>query len=100
MIAKTKFLHLVELYFRHYHGVGVPERKRLLPAADAYQEWFLETFIPWLETQLTIKQGVWQMDDAVAPAIVAAGKQLRDAAATIIVRPAVEYTTTYFKEFW
>jgi hypothetical protein len=91
---------LIGIYSTHYLGIGKAERKILLRAAETYDAWFLRDFIPWLEKQLTIKAGRWQMDELSIAAIPAAGKRLRDTAASILVRTAVEYSATYFKQFW
>jgi len=82
-IAPAKFLKLTRIYLDKY--TAIPEeadQSALLAIAAEYDAWFRDMAVPYIESLLVIDGGVWQPNPE-APA--AAGRFIKDGAATIIV---------------
>jgi hypothetical protein len=91
---------LVRIYLDRYLRVGEKDRAELLETAAVYDRWFIGEFVPWLEKQLTVKAGAWQQDDLALAAIPAAALRIKDAATTMLLRPAVEWMAVHFRDYW
>lgn len=80
-----KLIKLQHIYLKRYNAIGASELPTLLNLADAFDTFFLNDYIPFLESQLTIAGGVWQPVPNSAVITITAGRYLKNATARIIV---------------
>ena len=85
MASPKKLVKLQGIYLDKVKSIGKADLPELLKVADVYDEWFRDTFIPYLEKQLTISQGAWQLTDDSAIHTINAGRFLRTGCVSIVV---------------
>lgn len=83
-MTRNKTLRLVQEYYDIYYPIGDKEKDDLLTIGDIHRERFLKEFIPYLESQLTISKGHWQLTADDTQAIVRAGEMSKKIASQII----------------
>ena len=100
MPSRSKILDLLADYHDIYADVGTDVQGELTEAADIYAEWFLDKFIPWLESQIVISKGAWTLEADSPQVVVAAGKKVQQAAAQTLVSLVSEWSSTHFPDFY
>ena len=100
MPNKASIRKMVRQYCDTYYDIGKPDQDILLSIADIYDTRFVDEFIPWLETRLTIQSGVWQLTDNSTDVIVEAGRQVVKLGADSIIRLVTDWSLEHFPEYW
>jgi hypothetical protein len=85
MVNPDKLVKLSGIYLNRYLDVGTADLPELLQLADAYDNWFLTDYIPFLESQLTISKNIWQLTPDSSSTTITAGRYLENGCARIIV---------------
>ena len=80
----ARLLKLVGIYQDKYLDVGTAELDDLLAYGKEYNTWFIETAMPFMESQLVIDKGVRTVTDASPAAASAIGQFVKDGAAGIV----------------
>ena len=83
-MTPAKVLRLLDEYLELYYSIGEEDKDALLEIADIHNARFLNEFIPYLESQLTISKGRWQLTDNDTDTIVRAGRFAKGIASQIV----------------
>ena len=100
-MTREKIKRLTKDYLDLYYSIGVADKDDLLAIGDIHNERFLNEFIPYLESQLTISKGRWQLTGNDTDAIVHAGEMAKKIAAQIIDLIStwmIEHFPEYYKQ--
>lgn len=98
--ASEEILSLLRDYHDIYADVGQNVQDELMEAAEIYDEWFHDEFIPWLEGQITISKGAWVLEADSPATVVAAGKRIQRMATQTLVSLVSEWSAQHFPEFY
>jgi len=100
MPSKASIRKMVQEYLDTYYEIGKADQKALLSIADIYDTRFIDEFIPWLESRLTIAGEVWQLTDNSTDVIVEAGRQVVKLGADSLIRLVSDWSIEHFPEYW
>ena len=85
MVRLDKLVKLQNIYLSRYLPTGEADLPELLKLSDEYDIWFMDKYVPFLESQLTISKNVWQSSPDSASITTTTGRFLKNGCARIIV---------------
>lgn len=85
VVTTNKIIKLQGIYLDRYNSIGKSDLPDLLLLADEFDKFFLNDYVPFLESRLTIAGNTWQLIPESSEITVSTGRLLSSATAYIIV---------------
>ena len=80
-----KLVKLQNIYLSKYLPIGESDLPELLAISDEYDIWFINEYVPFLESQLTVSSNIWQSMPNSFSITTTAGRFLKNGCARIVV---------------